>query len=101
MAAARVVIGSSCTIQDAATLKGQLLEALGSPGPVELDAGSVERVDTAGLQLLVGFALDCLERNLHFGWSARSSVFDEAADLIAVSALLESPGGAPIVPGMI
>ena len=43
-----------------------LLAQLELPGPCEIDGGAVQQVDTAGVQLVLAFALDCLERNLQY-----------------------------------
>ena len=69
----RVVLGASCTIHEAQALRAHLLEQAELPGPYEIDGGSVQQVDTAGVQLVVAFALDCLERNVHYAWKARSA----------------------------
>jgi hypothetical protein len=45
-----------------------------------------------GIQLLVAFALDCLERNLVFAWSGRSAALEQAIALLGVGPLLEGPG---------
>jgi anti-anti-sigma regulatory factor len=84
-------LGAACTIHEAHQLQAQLLSAAGHPGPYEIDAGGVLLVDTAGVQLLVAFALDCMERNVSYSWKARSTALDEAIQLLGVSALLESP----------
>ena len=62
------------------------------PGPYQIDGAGVETVDTAGVQLLVAFALDCLERNVRYTWMGRSPVLEEAIRVLGVGALLESPG---------
>jgi phospholipid transport system transporter-binding protein len=99
-ASARVVLGAACTIHEAQALRAHLLEIAALPGPYEIDGGGVQQIDTAGVQLVVAFALDCLERNIHYVWTARSPVLDEAIRVLGVGALLESPGGAPyVVPG--
>ncbi len=46
---------AQCTIRDAAQLLEQLLLHIEHSSPVYIDAAQVERVDTATLQLLVGF----------------------------------------------
>jgi phospholipid transport system transporter-binding protein len=90
--AGRIVLGAACTIHEAQALRAHLLERAAHPGPYEIDGGGVEQIDTAGLQLVVAFALDCLERNVHYVWKARSPVLDEAIRVLGVGALLESPG---------
>jgi anti-anti-sigma regulatory factor len=88
---ARVVLGTACTIQEAAAVRAHLLEKAASPGPYEIDGGSVEMVDTAGVQLVVAFALDCLEKGVPYKWVGRSATLDAAIDQLGVGALLEYP----------
>ena len=52
----------------------------------------MQQVDTAGVQLVLAFALDCLERNLQYVWKARSPALEEAIRVLGVGALLEYPG---------
>jgi len=87
----RVVLGTSCTIQEAAAVRAHLLAQAALPGPYEIDGGSVELVDTAGVQLIVAFALDCLEKGVAYKWSGRSATLDAAIELLGVSPLLEYP----------
>jgi anti-anti-sigma regulatory factor len=88
----RVVLGGSCTIHEAAAIKAHMLEQLARPGPYEIDGSAVERIDAAGVQLIVAFALDCLERSLSYAWKGRSAALEHAIELMSVGALLESPG---------
>jgi anti-anti-sigma regulatory factor len=92
----RVVLGSSCTIHEAAAIKAHMLEQLARQGPYEIDGSAVSRVDTAGVQLCVAFALDCLERGVAYAWTGRSHALDEAIAQLSVGALLESPGAAMV-----
>lgn len=89
--AGRVVLPASCTIKEARALQTHLLEQLELPGPCEIDGGGVQRVDTAGVQLVLAFALDCLERNLPYVWKRRSAPLEEAIRVLGVGALLEYP----------
>ena len=91
----RVVLGGSCTIHEAAAIKAHMLEQLARPGPYEIDGCAVERIDAAGVQLIVAFALDCLEHGVEYVWRGRSETLEHAIELLSVGALLESPG-API-----
>jgi anti-anti-sigma regulatory factor len=88
----RVVLGASCTIHEAAAIKAHMLEQLSRPSPYEIDGSAVERVDAAGVQLLVAFALDCLERGLAYVWKGRSDALEQAIESLSVGALLDSPG---------
>ncbi len=87
----RVVLGTSCTIQEAAAVRAHLLAQAAQPGPYEIDGASVEHVDTAGVQLIVAFALDCLEKGVAYKWLGRSSTLEKAIELLGVGALLEYP----------
>ena|SRR5579863_4444126 len=88
----RVVLGGSCTIHEAAAIKAHMLQQLARPGPFEIDGSAVERIDAAGVQLIVAFALDCLERSLPYAWKGKSAALEQAIELMSVGALLESPG---------
>lgn len=88
---ARVVLGTSCTIQEAAAVRAHLLAQAALPGPYEIDGGSVEQVDTAGVQLVVAFALDCLEKGVAYKWTGRSPTLEKAIELLGVGPLLEYP----------
>jgi hypothetical protein len=46
------------------------------------------------VQLVVAFALDCLEKGVHYVWTGRSPALEEAIRTLGVGALLESPGAA-------
>ncbi len=91
LATGRVVLGTSCTIQEAAAVRAHLLAQAALPGPYEIDGGSVELVDTAGVQLIVAFALDCLEKGVAYKWTGRSATLEKAIELLGVSPLLEYP----------
>ncbi|MGP1665043.1 MAG: STAS domain-containing protein [Rhodanobacter sp.] len=56
-----------------------------------LDAGAVERVDTAALQLLVVYQRELEQRGSHLCWAGTSPAFDEAADLLGLTLLLKLP----------
>jgi anti-anti-sigma regulatory factor len=88
----RIALAGACTIHEAAALKAHMLEQFAKSAPYELDGTAVERIDATGVQLLVAFSLDCLEKNQGFFWKGRSAVLEEAIELMGVGSLLESPG---------
>jgi len=90
-ASGRVALGSSCTIHQIQALRAHMIEQAALPGPYEIDGGQVQQIDTAGVQLVVAFALDCLERGISYSWKGRSPALDEAVRVLGVAALLESP----------
>jgi hypothetical protein len=73
-------------------MRAKLLAHAESPGPYEIDGRDVQQVDTAGVQLVVAFALDCLERNIKYSWKGRSAALEDVIRVLGVGALLESPG---------
>jgi phospholipid transport system transporter-binding protein len=87
----RVVLGTTCTIQEAAAVRAHLLAQAAQPGPYEIDGASVENVDTAGVQLIIAFALDCLEKGVAYKWIGRSPTLEKAVELLGVGPLLEYP----------
>jgi len=89
--AVRVVLGTSCTIQEAGAVRAHMMAQAAQPGPYEIDGASVENIDTAGLQLIVAFALDCLEKGVPYKWMGRSPTLEKAIELLGVSPLLEYP----------
>lgn len=90
--AGSIDLGVSCTVHEAAALRQSCLDALGGKARPVIDGTRVERVDTAGLQVLVAFAIDCMERQIDFAWAGRSPALSRGVRLLGVDALLESPG---------
>ncbi|MCC6302163.1 MAG: STAS domain-containing protein [Gammaproteobacteria bacterium] len=88
----RVVLGTSCTIEDVAQLRTDLIGHLEANRPMIIDATRLERIDTAGAQLLAAFAIDCLERGTAFAWKPRPAALEEAIRLLGLGALMQSPG---------
>jgi len=48
-------VAAECTVADAGTLKSGLAKLLDDTGVVTLDISSVQRIDTAGLQVIATF----------------------------------------------
>jgi anti-anti-sigma regulatory factor len=93
-------LGSSCTLKEVAALRMACIAALDGKDPPAIDGRRVERVDAAGVQVLVGFTIDCMERSINFSWVGRSPQLAHAIHLLGVDALLESPGAATPMGGM-
>ena len=87
-----VVLPRSCTQAQGGELKAELLASLADGRPVVLDGSEVDRVDVSGVQLLVAFSVDCMEKGVQFTWHSRSRELGEAIRVAGVGALLESPG---------
>jgi ABC-type transporter Mla MlaB component len=89
-----IALFSNSTVKDAAALKGTLEQVLEAPGSVTIDAKSVERIDTAIIQLLCAFVRDRAERNLAIEWRGTPQPLLDAARLLGVGALLALPSQA-------
>jgi len=75
-------------IPEAETLKIQLLDALDLGAPFALAAGSVRRVGTAGLQVLLALSLELQRRGQPLVWANASDALIAAAASIGVSEAL-------------
>jgi ABC-type transporter Mla MlaB component len=89
-----VALFSNSTVKDAAALKGTLEQILEAPGSVTIDAKSVERIDTAIIQVLCAFVRDRAGRNLAVTWRGTPQPLLDAARLLGVGALLALPSQA-------
>jgi len=89
-----VSLFSNSTVKDAAALQGTLLQVIDSPVTVAIDAKSVERIDTAILQVLCAFISDRAARNLGVEWRDAPQPLFDAARLLGLEALLALPSQA-------
>jgi len=67
--------------------------AASGDGPVEVDAGAVEGVDTAALQVLLALARALADQGRALRWRAVSPALAEAAALAGAEAILGIGGG--------
>jgi anti-anti-sigma regulatory factor len=86
-----------CTLRESAALKSRLLERLDQVGDVELDAGAVEKIDTAGLQLLVAFARQLRDSHRALGWKSIAPELLRSAAQLGLTDVLGLPR-AEVVP---
>ena len=66
-----------------------MLRVVSAGRPIQLDAREVARIDTAGLQLLVAFAMEARRRGLAFEWRGASDTVRQAVRLTNLSGVLE------------
>jgi ABC-type transporter Mla MlaB component len=71
-AAARLVLGTDCTLREAPALQAQLIATVSRTDTVTVDGGAVERIDAAALQLLVAFARRETAAGRRLAWTAAS-----------------------------
>ena len=73
VAAADVIdLGDSLTIRDVGELHGRLCAALDLGGDLRIDAGALEQVDAAGIQLLCALARDARNQGFELQWQGVS-----------------------------
>lgn len=89
---APLVLGAACTLREAASLKAQLLACRVSGDTVTVDGSAVQRIDTAGLQLLVAFARREAGAGRLLQWHAPS---DELCNAVSQLGLREVLGFKP------
>lgn len=89
-----VALASNCMVKDAAALKQSLLALKDLPQSVVIDAGSVERVDTATLQLLCAFVRERMGHDREITWRSPSVALLDASRLLGVTELLCLPAEA-------
>ncbi len=97
-AAARLVLPADCTLRQATALQSSLLALQPGPQGATLDGAAVQRVDTAGLQLLAAFAQDEAKAGRTLAWSGASQVLREAGARLGLLAVLSLPAGADAPP---
>src|SRR5690348_3802754 len=68
-------LSADCTVAESAALKSGLLEILREPASVTLDIASVQRIDTAGIQLIAAFVRERESLGLQVEWRGAAPAF--------------------------
>jgi ABC-type transporter Mla MlaB component len=89
-------LDASCMLRDTADLQFSLVAANGDP--VVVDGSAVERVDTAGLQLLVALARRQQQNGRRLEWKAASSELMKCGERLGLIGALGLAGGAGAAP---
>jgi anti-anti-sigma regulatory factor len=84
-------LAAECTLREAEALKLALLAAEDSSGDFIIDGSGVTRVDTAGLQLLIGFAMRLELTGRRLVWNEVSKPLRSTALQGGLGALLRLP----------
>lgn len=85
-----LTLPAECTISSATALKEQLGGAMGHP-QVALDIDSLQRIDTAAMQLLASFVRERAAGGLDTGWQGSAPVLGTAARLLGLTTVLKLP----------
>ena len=84
-------VAAECTVADASSLKTGLSKLLEESGIVTLDIGAVQRIDTAGLQVIATFIRERESHGRQVQWRGQAPALSAAAKLLGLSALLKLP----------
>jgi len=86
-----LTLSTECMVAEAAALKEQLLALLDEPQPVTLDVTSLQRIDTAGLQVITAFVRERTAQGRAVTWQGDAPVLATAAQLLGLTSLLRLP----------
>jgi ABC-type transporter Mla MlaB component len=89
-----LTLAADCTVAEVDALKSALTRRLNESAPVTLDVSALQRIDTAGLQLLAAFVRDRRTAGRAIAWRGRASALEAAAGLLGLHHMLELPGEA-------
>jgi len=78
-------------VAEAASLKERLAALLDEPQPVTLDVAALQRIDTAGLQLITAFVRERAGAGRAVEWQGTAPVLMTAAQLLGLTSLLKLP----------
>ncbi len=87
-----LTLAADCTVAEADDLKAELARRLAASEPVTVDVSALQRIDTAGLQLLAAFVRDRRTAGRAVQWRGRASALEAAAGLLGLNDMLELAG---------
>lgn len=76
---------SELDIATVGALHRQLLDALQTPEPLEIDGGAVRRIHTAALQAFLSLVVEARSRDLPVRWRDPSPTLIESARLLGLA----------------
>jgi phospholipid transport system transporter-binding protein len=82
-------VAAECTVADASSLKAGLAKLLDESGSVALDVSAVQRIDTAGLQVIVAFVRERESLGRQVEWRGSAPALTSAAKLLGLSSFLK------------
>lgn len=91
---ARLSVPADCRIGEVGELQKQLRDALAS-SQIVLDGSTVDRIDTAALQLLVVFQREVQKRGNQMNWAGVSAPLHDAASQLGLAQVLALPAKQP------
>ena len=89
--ATQYALGAECLISDALELKNQLSGLLDEPQSVTLDVSALQRIDTAGLQVIAAFVRERAARSFQTEWRGSAPALNSAVQLLGLASVLRLP----------
>jgi len=86
-----LALAAECTVSDAGSLKERLAGLLDEPQAVTLDITALQRIDTAGMQLITAFVRERAGHGRPVEWQGTAPVLATAAHLLGLTSLLKLP----------
>ena len=86
-----LALPAECLVSEAGSLKGNLAALLDEPLPVTLDIAALQRIDTAGLQVITAFVRERAGHGRTVEWQGTAPVMTTAAQLLGLTTLLRLP----------
>ena len=86
-----LALAAECMVSDAGSLKETLAALLDEPLPVTLDITALQRVDTAGLQVITAFIRERAGHGRAVEWQGTAPALATAARLLGLTSLLRLP----------
>ncbi len=90
-ASSTLALAAECTVADAGSLKERLASLLDEPLAVTLDVTALQRIDTAGLQVITAFVRERTGLGRQVEWQGTAPVLVTAAQLLGLTSLLRLP----------
>jgi ABC-type transporter Mla MlaB component len=90
-AASTLALTAECTVSDAPSLKERLAGLVGEPQAVTLDISALQRIDTAGMQVITAFVRERTGHGRPVEWQGTAPVLATAARLLGLTSLLKLP----------
>jgi len=86
-----LTLAAECLVCGASSLKDGLAGLLDEPLPVTFDITALQRIDTAGLQVITAFVRERATHGRTVEWKGTAPVLATAAQLLGLTSLLKLP----------
>ena len=86
-----MALAAECLVAGASTLKESLALLVDQPLPITLDISGLQRIDTAGLQVLTAFVRERAVHGRAIEWRGTAAALTSGAQLLGLTAELGLP----------